>query len=704
MKQQAPKARVLVVEDNQDVRNVVTVYLRSHGYLVEEAVDGMAAVEHLEQSVPEVILLDVLLPRLDGIETLRRLRQIPSCAEVPVVMMSAVLQIRDLQAETARLKVSSFLQKPFQMRKLVELIEQALDPGKAVGVKPRRPSPTRRVGTEPAEPAKGPPAASTTAVAARTTARTVTKPKKKQARPDDGRVVFVRRDLSPSGALELTPLPEVMHSVFSEHRTGRLRVTSGSIEKRIYFQNGLPVYAESSLPEETLGAHLMARGRITPEEHALTREEMTRSGRLFGETLLKLGLLDPHELFTEIEAHLAEKVISTFGWFEGMYHFEDDDSWKDDVIIARMKPGRILLDGIVRHWSAGTIRQRVALDSRSTTFTIDGSPYSEDQLGLSTREAKIMQLARRGLSVADITRQLADADLVLSTLYALFIMEHVGFKPPRAQEQRRLDDMLGKDAKTTISTPPRKDEREGSMLAEYLKLRTADYFTLLGVPRDAPDEQITRAFEERQKRYHPDTLIGLDTGLVHEKMEELYIRVHTAYRTLIDPEDKRHYLEKLERGAKGTGLTSRAPAARAASAGRKERHKALFDQGFAALRSGDYKTAMASFEQANALAPRPRYRGYRAWAAYLLDPDGARGSSEREIAILMKENEADPLFPYLLGNLALRQRNAKRAIAMFETALEIDPQHIDSARQLRILRMRQRSNETSGLFDIFKKK
>jgi len=695
---------VLVVEDNQDVRKVVTVYLRSHGYFVEEAQDGVAAIEHLEQSVPEVILLDVLLPRLDGIETLRRLRSMPTCADVPVVMMSAVLQIRDLQAETTRLKVSAFLQKPFQMRKLVELVEQALNPKQAKGVKPRRPAATRRVPTQAAHAAAvTAPAPQATAAASKVGSDSSTKPDE-QSRPDDGRLIFSRRELSPSGALELTPLTEVIHGVFSEHRTGRLRVTSGAIEKRIYFQNGLPVYAESSLPEETLGAHLLARGRITAEEQQQTLEEMNRSGRLFGETLLRLGLLDPHELFTEIEAHLAEKVISTFGWFEGMYHFEDDDSWKDDVIIARMKPGRILLDGVKRHWSAGAIRQRVNIDSRCTTFTLEGSPYSEDQLGLSTHEAKIMQLARRGLTVADITRQLADSDLVLSTLYAMYVMEHVGFKPARAKEQTKLDDVLGSGAESTISEPPAKADRENSLLAEYLKYRTSDYFTLLGVSREATTEEITEAFEKRQKRYHPDTLVGLDTGLVHEKMEELYIRVHTAYRTLIDPDGRQQYVDKLERGAKGTGLTSRAPASRRKTTSGKERHETVFDQGFTMLRSGDYKGAIDAFEQANALAPRPRYRGYRAWAAYLLDPEGARPTSERELAILMKENEDDPLFPYLLGNLALRQKNARKAIALFETALDIDPQHIDSARQLRILRMRQRSGETSGLFDIFKKK
>jgi CheY-like chemotaxis protein/tetratricopeptide (TPR) repeat protein len=675
MKQQAPKARVLVVEDNQDVRNVVTVYLRSHGYLIDEAHDGVAAIEFLEHEQPDVILLDVLLPRLDGIETLRRLRKMPRCEAVPVIMMSAVLQIRDLQAETARLKVSSFLQKPFQMRKLVELVQKALDPQTAPAVKPRRPAPTKRVTT------------------------------KRAPEPTATRLIHERRPLAESGALELMPLPEVIHAVFAENRTGRLRISSGTTEKRIYFQNGLPVFAESSLPEETLGAHLLARGRITPEQQARALDEMNRSGRLFGEALLMLNLIDPHELFTEIEAHLAEKVISSFGWFEGLYHFEADDSWKDDVIIARMKPGRILLDGVQRHWSAGEIHKHVRIDSHSTTFPLEGSPYSGDQLGLSTKETKILQLARRGHSVADIARQIADSRMVNTTLYGLWVMEYIGFTLAPARTQTQLDDVLAEDTEARISTPPKRADLENSLLAEYLRFRTADYFTLLGVSHEASTEELTAAFNARQQRYHPDALVGLETGLVHEKIEELYIRVHTAYRTLIDPVGRQGYIEKLERGAKGTLLSSRSPApAPSPAASGKQNHELLFEKGFSLLRNGEYQLASELFTQADNLVPQPRYQGYRAWAVYLLDRNGQRADTEKTLRQLADENRDDPLFPHLLGNLYLREKKTKRAIDQFEAALKADPQHIDSARQLRILRMRMHTSESSGLFDIFKKK
>ena len=85
-------------------------------------------------------------------------------------------------------------------------------------------------------------------------------------------------------------------------------------------------------------------------------------------------------------------------------------------------------------------------------------------------------------------------------------------------------------------------------------------------------------------------------------------------------------------------------------------------------------------------------------------PISQRPDTERLLGELAHEHEDEPLYPYLLGNLAQREKETGRAIRHYEEALEADPHHIESTRQLRILRMRQRSNEHSGLFDIFKKR
>ena len=79
-------------------------------------------------------------------------------------------------------------------------------------------------------------------------------------------------------------------------------------------------------------------------------------------------------------------------------------------------------------------------------------------------------------------------------------------------------------------------------------------------------------------------------------------------------------------------------------------------------------------------------------------------SAKQLLKKLHKDNKKDPLFSYLLGNVALREKDAKQATAYFELAVSIDPQHIESSRQLRILRMRQKGSELSTIFQRFKKK
>jgi tetratricopeptide (TPR) repeat protein len=137
----------------------------------------------------------------------------------------------------------------------------------------------------------------------------------------------------------------------------------------------------------------------------------------------------------------------------------------------------------------------------------------------------------------------------------------------------------------------------------------------------------------------------------------------------------------------------------------KPRHELLFEDGFSLLRNGEFARALPMFEEADKLQPKARYRAYTAWCSYLANPK-LRETVEHDLVQLTKQNADDALMYYLLGNFYMREKNEKRATACYEKALEIDSQNIDAARQLRIIRMRQRqkTTESSGLFDLFKKK
>src|SRR4029077_724463 len=87
-----PRSPLLVVEDDSRSREALSRLLRHVGFQVETAADGPAALETLKRVSPSLVLLDLMLPGIDGVEVLRRIRGEPRLADIPVVLLSGDLQ------------------------------------------------------------------------------------------------------------------------------------------------------------------------------------------------------------------------------------------------------------------------------------------------------------------------------------------------------------------------------------------------------------------------------------------------------------------------------------------------------------------------------------------------------------------------------------------------------------------------------------
>lgn len=81
---------ILVVDDQRDMVLAIRLFLEGEGYEVWEAYDGLQALEILESKRPDLVVLDVMMPRLDGWETLRRMQQDARLADIPVLMLTAL--------------------------------------------------------------------------------------------------------------------------------------------------------------------------------------------------------------------------------------------------------------------------------------------------------------------------------------------------------------------------------------------------------------------------------------------------------------------------------------------------------------------------------------------------------------------------------------------------------------------------------------
>jgi len=115
-------AHVLVVDDEPIVRDVVSRYLVRSGFSVGSAADGEAALEAFEQEAPDLVLLDLMLPRIDGIEVFRRMR---SRATTPVIMLTAKGTESDRIAGL-ELGADDYVAKPFSPREIVARVRAVL--------------------------------------------------------------------------------------------------------------------------------------------------------------------------------------------------------------------------------------------------------------------------------------------------------------------------------------------------------------------------------------------------------------------------------------------------------------------------------------------------------------------------------------------------------------------------------------------------
>jgi DNA-binding response OmpR family regulator len=117
---------ILVVEDEPNILDPLEFLLERNGFSVESVVDGAAACRWLEQTTPDLILLDVMIPNIDGFEVLRSVRARHSGTELPVVMLSAKGQVAD-RLKAQALGANDFITKPFSNEDLIQRIRHHLD-------------------------------------------------------------------------------------------------------------------------------------------------------------------------------------------------------------------------------------------------------------------------------------------------------------------------------------------------------------------------------------------------------------------------------------------------------------------------------------------------------------------------------------------------------------------------------------------------
>jgi CheY-like chemotaxis protein len=117
--------RVLVVDDSEVIRQLITMNLEFEGFEVVTAVDGQDALDKIHELRPDVVTIDVKMPRMDGLATVARLRADPRNAGLKIAMVTASAQEIDLRRGEAA-GVDAYVTKPFEPESLVRTIRDLI--------------------------------------------------------------------------------------------------------------------------------------------------------------------------------------------------------------------------------------------------------------------------------------------------------------------------------------------------------------------------------------------------------------------------------------------------------------------------------------------------------------------------------------------------------------------------------------------------
>jgi len=130
------KPKVLIIDDDDTYRSVINDVLTESGYLVIEARSGMEGLEQARQTNPDVILLDIMMPVMDGYQTCRELRHNPATREIPIIMLTALTD-SEARFKSKDAGADDYIAKPYPPQEMKNRIERQLR-RRALQRKPRR--------------------------------------------------------------------------------------------------------------------------------------------------------------------------------------------------------------------------------------------------------------------------------------------------------------------------------------------------------------------------------------------------------------------------------------------------------------------------------------------------------------------------------------------------------------------------------------
>ena len=118
--------KILIIDDEPELVKAIGVRLKANGYDVEVAYDGLSGIDKAKEVKPDLILLDIIMPKMDGYEVAKKLMADVATETIPIIIFTASQQ-KELENKCRELGISTFLMKPFEAKDLLDMIGGALN-------------------------------------------------------------------------------------------------------------------------------------------------------------------------------------------------------------------------------------------------------------------------------------------------------------------------------------------------------------------------------------------------------------------------------------------------------------------------------------------------------------------------------------------------------------------------------------------------
>jgi CheY-like chemotaxis protein len=441
----------LVVDDDRAVLDMLVDLLRGAGYEAATCRDGKQVLVALDAEPYDLVLLDVLIPKLNGFNLIEQLRASPAWRELPVIMMSGIYKSRNHRAQmTTRFGVIDYLDKPLVPAALLELLSRTIGPGDpALAASGERPSEPMAVGALMDEkpvtlvvkktdlPPMPPPAPMPPEPPAATTVRRAPTPPADAfderlvdagARAEQAAVESAAQgELAASasmvqGTVRERPLAAMLGRLWRERATGALLMRRDDVKKILYLRHGAVCHVRSNLVSECLGQVLLRERLIAPAELADSVERMRQGRRKQGEILVEMGALTSKNLEFALELQRETKLYEMFAWDEGEFRFKAGAATPAGAEFDAGTPA-LVIEGLRRSFDERRLRHRLA-PIFDAPLSLRPSDVAVTSFGLSARELSVV----RGLSLPASARELAGRMALgitenLRLIYALVVLE-----------------------------------------------------------------------------------------------------------------------------------------------------------------------------------------------------------------------------------------------------------------------------------------